>query len=419
VSPARPGSGLVTRRAVLGGAAIGTAGIGVGGAVGGAWAAAHATSGLGPVRGWYGATQPGIAERTRSSSLLAAFTCVAADRDALDQMFRDLGAAAQRLCDGVSEGPTDNPELPSPTTGILGDDSTKGTSVTVSVGASLFDHRYGLADRKPAELVRMPFLANDRLEDRWSHGDVLVQVAADRPDALAHALRQLMRATRASLILHWVIDGFSRAEPDERPGHTENRNMLGFKDGTANLDMAEGKDATDFVWVGADRNGGVEPAWTLDGSYQAVRLIRTLVERWDRASLTEQEQFIGREKFHGAPLGKTDEADDPDYADDPKGERIPLDAHIRLARPRTKDTEHQRILRKGFNYAHGFDAAGMVDQGLVFVSYQKTLDTFLAVQERIKGEPLEEYTLPFGGGFFFTLPGVRDAHDHLGRALLS
>ena len=77
------------------------------------------------------------------------------------------------------------------------------------------------------------------------------------------------------------------------------------------------------------------------------------------------------------------------------------------------------MLRKGFNYARGFDASGTVDQGLVFVSYQKTLDTFLAVQERIKGEPLEEYTLPFGGGFFFTLPGVRDAHDHLGRALRS
>jgi hypothetical protein len=165
--------------------------------------------------------------------------------------------------------------------------------------------------------------------------------------------------------VHRVIDGFSRAEPDERPGHTENRDMLGFKDGTANLDMNEGTDATDFVWVGTDRNGGVEPSWTVGGSYQAVRLIRTLVERWDRASLTEQEQFIGREKFHGAPLGKTDEADDPDFADDPTGERIPLDAHIRLARPRTKETEHQRILRKGFNYAHGFDAAGTVDQGLV------------------------------------------------------
>jgi deferrochelatase/peroxidase EfeB len=396
---------------------VGTAGFGVG-AMGGAWAAAHRTPGLGPVRGWYGSTQPGIAERTRSSSLLAAFTCVAQDRAALEQTFRDLGAEAQRLCDGVSEGPVD-PAMPAPTTGILGVDSTRGTSVTVSVGASLFNERYGLGDRKPAELVEMPFLANDRLEDRWSHGDVLVQVAADRPDMLAHALRQLMRATRAGLVLHWVIDGFSRAEPDERPGHTENRNLLGFKDGTANLDMAEGSDAGRFVWVGGDRNGRAEPAWTVGGSYQVVRLIRTLVERWDRASLTEQEQFIGREKAGGAPLGMTDEAADPDYGSDPKGKRIPLDAHIRLARPRTKQTEHQRMLRKGFNYAHGFDASGMVDQGLVFVSYQNTLDTFLAVQERLNGEPLEEYTLPFGGGFFFVLPGVRDAHDHLGRTLFS
>lgn len=265
----------------------------------------------------------------------------------------------------------------------------------------------------------MPFLVNDRLEDRWSHGDALVQIAADRPDALAHALRQLMRSTRASLVLHWVMDGFSRAEPDERPGHTENRNMLGIKDGTANLDLADGRDGTDFVWVGSDRNSGVEPAWTVGGSYQVIRLIRTLVERWDRASLTEQQLIIGREKGHGAPLGRSNEADDPDYPDDPAGDRIPLDAHIRLARPRTKATEHQRMLRKGFNFAHGFDASGMVEQGLAFVSYQKTLDAFLAAQERLKGEPLEEYTLPFGGGFFFTLPGVRDKHDWLGRPLLA
>ncbi len=237
----------VSRRAVLGGAAAGTAGVGLG-VVGGALAAGHSTRGLGPVRGWFGDTQPGVAERTRANSLLAAFTCVTVDRNALEQTFRDLGAEAQRLCDGVSEGSA-TPESPPPSTGILGDDSTRGTSVTVSVGASLFDERYDLADQKPRELVKMPYLANDRLDPAWTHGDVLVQIAADRPDAIAHALRQVMRATRAGLVLHWVMDGFSRAEPDERPGHTENRNLLGFKDGTANLDMTSG-DATDFVWVG-------------------------------------------------------------------------------------------------------------------------------------------------------------------------
>ena len=47
-------------------------------------------------------------------------------------------------------------------------------SVIFAVGASLFDDRFGLADRKPKALVKMPFLANDRLDPARSHGDVLL-----------------------------------------------------------------------------------------------------------------------------------------------------------------------------------------------------------------------------------------------------
>ena len=407
----------LSRRALLGSAAAGTAGVGVGAVSG--WVARddEVPASLKPVRGWYGDTQPGISDRTRANTMLASFTCVSSDRAGVAQMLKDLGAEAHRLCDGLSEGDP-VPAAPPPTTGIMTGDTTKGTTVAVSVGASLFDHRFGLADRRPAELVTMPFLVNDRLEPGWSHGDVLVQVAADRPDALAHAIRQLMRATRDSLVLHWVIDGFNHSDPGEQLGRTNNRNMLGFKDGTANLDMA-GAEAKEFVWVDPDLNNGAEPAWTVNGTYQVVRLIRTLVEQWDRAALIEQEHIIGRDKAHGAPLGLGKEEDDPDYADDPDGARIPLTAHIRLARPRTASTEHQRMLRKGFNYSRGFDDAGLVDQGLAFISYQKTLDAFLVIQERLKGEPLEEYTLPYGGGFFFTLPGVRDGDDWLGRSLFA
>ena len=77
------------------------------------------------------------------------------------------------------------------------------------------------------------------------------------------------------------------------------------------------------------------------------------------------------------------------------------------------------MLRKGFNYQLGFDNSGYVNQGLAFVSYQRTLDAFMEIQMRLKNEPLEEYTLPFGGGFFFALPGVQDSSDWLGRALLT
>ncbi|MET1041950.1 MAG: deferrochelatase/peroxidase EfeB, partial [Acidimicrobiales bacterium] len=57
--------------------------------------------------------------------------------------------------------------------------------------------------------------------------------------------------------------------------------------------------------------------------------------------------------------------------------------------------------------------------GLAFVSYQRSLSKqFLPVQERLAGEPLEEYILPVGGGFFFALPGATEG-SYLGEALVS
>jgi deferrochelatase/peroxidase EfeB len=84
--------------------------------------------------------------------------------------------------------------------------------------------------------------------------------------------------------------------------------------------------------------------------------------------------MIGRDKGSGAPLGRRAEGDDPGYADDPKGERIPLDAHIRLARPRTAKSEGSRILRRGYTYSRGIDEAGQPDMGLIFVAFTRDLE---------------------------------------------
>jgi deferrochelatase/peroxidase EfeB len=410
-SPARLG-----RRAFLGSAALGSAALG---AAALAACTSDEASRQGPGRRvpFGGDHQAGIDTPAAHFGLLAAFNLVSEDRARLATSLRDLTDEARALMEARPPERRDT-AYPPAETGMLGPGGrTDGLAVTLSVGASLFDGRFGLADRKPNELVRMPFLSNDRLDPAQTHGDLLLALSADQPDVLLHALRQLMRRTRDNLVLHWMLDGYNRPDAAPVPGRTDNRNLLGFKDGTANLDITDKGLMDELIWVGA---GDGEPAWAVGGSYQAVRIIRMFVEFWDRTPLNEQQKIIGRDKASGAPLGKDRETDDPGYGDDPAGRGVPLDAHIRMANPRTPGTAGSRILRRGFNFSRGFDNAGRLDQGLAFVSYQKSLARgFLAVQARLKGEPLEEYILPVGGGFFFALPGVSSDDAWLGQQLLA
>jgi deferrochelatase/peroxidase EfeB len=291
--------------------------------------------------------------------------------------------------------------------------------MTVAVGASLFDNRFGLARAKPRHLVTMTQFPNDALDPKLCHGDIMVQLCSNTAETNIHALRDVIKNLPDLMALRWKLDGFLPPHTIKRAGKDTVRNLLGFKDGTANLYARDGALLDRVVWVQGGA-GGDEPAWSADGTYQVVRVIRTLVERWDRTPLSEQQRIIGRAKPGGAPLGRTDEHDIPGYADDPEGKRIPLDAHIRLANPRTQATDTSRILRRGYNFSRGVTAAGQLDMGLLFVCFQSNLRAgFLAIQQRLNGEPLEEYIKPVGGGYFFVLPGVPDATNaYLGQRLL-
>jgi len=367
---------------------------------------------------FYGPRQTGIApEVVPTLGMMASFKVLSPDRASLRETFVELTDEIQGLMSG--RPPVIRDEAFPPTdSGILGAaPSPDNLAVVMSVGASLFDDRYGLADKAPTELVKMPFLANDRLDPARTHGDLLLNIDADHPDTLQFALRQLMRRRRLDLVLHWLIEGYTRGGGASDVGAGAPRNLLGFKDGTANLDGADQATMDRHVWIHPEDN---QPAWAVDGSYQAVRVIRMFVEFWDRTPLAEQEAIIGRHKSSGAPLGMENETDLPVFADDPSGERTPLDAHIRLANPRTPDSEGNLLFRRGFSYTRGFDRAGRLDMGLAFVSYQRSMSKgFLAVQDRLTGEPLEEYILPEGGGFFFALPGVPAEGRFLGDGLFA
>jgi deferrochelatase/peroxidase EfeB len=361
-----------------------------------------------------GAHQAGIANPAPPHAIFAAFDAIAPTRAELAAAVRELSQRARRLTAGYQALLGTPGEGPTPDSGILGPQvDPDALTVTIAFGASLFDARYGLADRKPRRLKPMTTFPDDALVAEECHGDVLLQLCANSEQTLLNALRDVMRATRGALAGRWKIEGFLPTSGE--PGAP--RNLLGFKDGTANPDGADAADMDRVVWVG---RGAGEPAWAVGGTYQVVRIIRNRVEFWDRVARSEQELIIGRDKGTGAPLGRRRERDDPDYGSDPKGARIPMDAHIRLARPRTPDTESSRILRRGYSYSRGLDMAGQLDMGLVFCCFQQDVERqFEAVQKRLAGEPLVDYVVPTGGGYFFAPPGARDSQDWVGSGLLS
>jgi deferrochelatase/peroxidase EfeB len=370
-----------------------------------------------------GVHQGGILTPRQAHATFAALDSVAPDRgtlrlalEALSERTRELvaGGSIPELTSGKSPEVLD-PGSPPMDSGILGPvNSPDGLTVTISFGASLFDSRYGLAGARPKELVTMPTFAIDELDPERSHGDVLLQICAHQQDTVTHTLRELLRTVRGTLVPRWTIDGFQSAARGPSP-HNNARNLFAFRDGSANPPTDDAQLMNRLIWLPQG-----QPAWATGGTYQVVRTIRMHVEFWDRVGMTEQEQMIGRSRSSGAPLGGTDEFEDPRYDLDPKGERIPMTAHIRTANPRTPATEDQRILRRGYNYMRGIDAAGTLDQGLVFVAFnQSPRRQFQTIQERLIDEPMIDYITPVGGGYFFAPPGAGPEPDFVGSGLFS
>jgi len=366
---------------------------------------------------FHGLHQAGILTPQQASMMLVAFDVLASDKSELERLFRLLTQRITFLTTGGPAPETPNPRLPPMDSGILGSYiAPDNLTMTVSLGASLFDDRFGLAAQKPKSLQKMVRFPNDSLDAALCHGDLLIQICANTQDTVIHALRDLIKHTPDLLSVRWKREGFISDHAARSKGKETPVNLLGFKDGTANPNSQDGPLMDRVVWVTADQG---EPAWAVGGSYQAVRIIQFRVEFWDRTPLKEQQTIFGRDKQSGAPLGMKNEHDVPDYASDPEGNVIALDSHIRLANPRTQETEQNLMMRRGYSYSLGVTNSGQLDMGLLFVCFQHDLEKgFLTVQKRLNGEALEEYVKPIGGGYFFALPGVQDKNGWLAQGLL-
>lgn len=109
----------------------------------------------------YGEHQAGIVTPRQAFSIMCAFDVTAQSAKQLENLFRTLTARIEFLTQGGEYQDGDD-KLPSAGSGILGKAfNPDGLTVTVGVGSSLFDGRFGLKDKKNGS-----FAGNARLPQR-------------------------------------------------------------------------------------------------------------------------------------------------------------------------------------------------------------------------------------------------------------
>lgn len=263
----------------------------------------------------------------------------------------------------------------------------------------------------PAWLGPLPDFTVDRLEDRWSGGDLLLQICSDDELVVSHALRLLTKEARTFTTVRWVQRGFRGPRGRERTP----RNLMGQVDGTANPRPAD-HDA--LVWRSATTTPD-GPAWLDGGTTMVARRIRMELDTWDEVDRTARERTIGRRLDDGRPLTGGRLEDDPDLeALDANGLEV-IDPFAHVRRARTKD-RRQRILRRPYNYDDPPPPGELTDAGLVFVSFQADLEAqFVPLQRRLAElDLLNQWTTPIGSAVFAVLPGARRG-EQLGQSLLT
>ncbi|GAB3064002.1 iron uptake transporter deferrochelatase/peroxidase subunit [Micromonospora schwarzwaldensis] len=422
------GRGISRRRAMtlagVGAAGVGAVAAGAGALIAGGGQASATATAAGAVP-FLGEHQAGITTAAQDRLHFVAFDVVTRDRDRLVAMLQEWTAAAARMTAGKDAGLIGAvggvPEAPPDDTGEALGLPPSQLTVTVGFGPSLFRDaqgrdRFGIADRRPAALADLPHFAGDALKPELSGGDICVQACANDPQVAVHAIRNLARIGMGVVSVRWSQLGFGRTSSTSRDQATP-RNLFGFKDGTANLKAEDADLLREQLWV----QPGDGPDWMAGGSYLVTRKIRMLIETWDRSPLAEQEAITGRTKGSGAPLGRRDEFDEPDFAakgDDGEPAIAPT-AHVRLAHP--DQNGGARLLRRGYNFVDGSDGLGRLDAGLFFIAYQRDpRKQFVPIQTRLaRNDAMNEYLRHVSSGLFACPPGVRDAADWWGRALFS
>jgi len=346
---------------------------------------------------FYGPHQPGIETPAQAQATFAALDLRAAvDSAAVGRLMRAWTTDIDKLMSGE------------PITGDTAPALARfpaDLTVTVGYGHSLFT-KLGIEDRWPLSVTQIPAYPIDRLADRWNDGDLLLQISGNDPIANFHALHQLLRTAAPFATLRWEQRGFLNSagvNADE-----VGRNLFGQVDGTANAKAG----TPEF----AERTWASSPADFVGGTSLVIRRIAFAMDKWDRLSDTNKGKVIGRTLEDGTPLSGGDATTPMDLnkVDASGAPAIGENAHARLS----FTDNNQGITRRGYNYDDGTDARGTRQVGLIFASYQESIDRFLRIQEALaRVDSLNTWTTPIGSALFAVPPGIEPG-GWIGQSLL-
>ena len=142
-----------------------------------------------------GEHQAGITTPAQDRMHFVAFDVTTKSRDELITLLQTWTAMAERMTAGqeaTEDGATgDGPYAPPSDTGEALDLAPSQLTLTIGFGPSLFDDRFGLADKKPAALLDLPHFRADNLDPNRSGGDIAIQACANDPQVAVHAIRNL------------------------------------------------------------------------------------------------------------------------------------------------------------------------------------------------------------------------------------
>ncbi len=248
-------------------------------------------------------------------------------------------------------------------------DPSKKLSVVTSIGSPAWDRLF--AGPRPADLHPFIALAGPRHHAPATAGDLLWHIRAETMDVCFELAGRLMEAMAGAVTVVDEVHGFN---------YFDNRDLLGFVDGTENPTGATADNATVI--------GDEDPDFA-GGCYVHVQRYVHDMSAWRALSVDEQQNVIGRTKF-----------DDIEMDDDVK----PANSHIALNVITDEDGNELKIVRRNMPYG----AVGKGEFGTYFIGYSRTP----AVTERMLtnmfiGSPpgntdrILDFSTAVTGGMFF------------------